>query len=156
MTSTIVNSTLSVTITEAITLGGTNYGSVNIHTIADIDEIDKRILTVTTSEVTVAEFGAASEKSKYITGDVQYMRFTNLDDTNHIVLNFQNIGNDEVAIKLDAGKTFLVFGDNVGGMGDVMDADNAAISSVALDSMKSVTADADTASCDLEMIIASK
>ena len=85
------------------------------------------------------------------------MRFTNLDDTNFITLTFKNDDNDEAAIKLDAGQSFIWNADNSGGVVDVLNAtQNAdAASDTALGSLTSVQADANTGSCDLEIFIAS-
>ena len=86
------------------------------------------------------------------------MRFTNLDDTNFLTLTFRNQDNDEVAIKLDAGKSFIWVGDNDDGMNLVMNAtqDADAASSTNFGSLTNIQADADTASCDLEIFVAEK
>ena len=154
MTTTITAADLTVTLTEAVMLNGYDQGSKNVQTISDVTEVNKRILVVTTTEATILTFGAAMAGGTYVVGDVKYMRFTNLDDTNFIVLTFANENDDEAAIKVDAGNSFVVFGDNSGGMADVMDAKDSALS-LSLGDMKSVTADADTASCDLEIFVAS-
>ena len=85
------------------------------------------------------------------------MIFSNLDDTNFVTLTFANENDDEVAIKLDAGQSIVWNGDNSGGMVDVFNATQAAdaASDTALGDMKSVQADANTASCDIEIFIAS-
>ena len=154
MTTTITAADLTVTLTEAVMLNGYDQGSKNVQTISDVTEVNKRILVVTTTEATILTFGAAMAGGTYVVGDVKYMRFTNLDDTNFIVLTFANENDDEAAIKVDAGNSFVVFGDNSGGMADVMDAKDSALS-LSLGDMKSITADADTASCDLEIFVAS-
>jgi len=59
MTTTIANATLTVTLTESITLNGAKQGATNTKTFADIDEISKRILTITTNEATIATFSGA-------------------------------------------------------------------------------------------------
>ena len=154
MATTLTASTLTVTLTEAVSLNGYDQGSKNVQTISDVTEVNKRILVVTTTEATILTFGAAMAGGTYVVGDVKYMRFTNLDDTNFIVLTFANENDDEAAIKVDAGNSFVVFGDNSGGMADIMDAKDSALS-LSLGDMKSITADADTASCDLEIFVAS-
>jgi hypothetical protein len=154
MTTTITAADLTVTLTEAVTLNGYDQGSKNVKTISSITEVNKRILVVTTTEATILTFGAAMAGGTYVVGDVKYMRFTNLDDTNHIVLTFANENDDEAAIKVDAGNSFQVFGDNSGGMADVLDAKDGALT-LSLGDMKSITADADTASCDMEIFVAS-
>ena len=157
MTSTLTAATLSVTLTESINLNGYDQGSKNITTIASIAEVSKRIVTVTTTEAVVATFSAAIAAGNYIAANIRYMRLTNLDDTNFITLTFRNQDNDEFAVKVDAGNSFLLYGDNANGMTAIFNAteDADAASSTNFGSLTNLQADADTASCDLEMFIAS-
>ena len=157
MTSTITAATLTVTLTEAITLNGYDQGAKNTVTIDNVTEVQKRILEITTNEATIATMsGAVASSGHFNDSFVRYMRFTNLDDTNFLTLTFTNSDNDEVAIKLDAGNSFMWFADNSGGMVDVFNATQAAdsASDTALASLTTIQADANTGSCDLEMIIA--
>ena len=149
---------LTVTHTEDITLNGQQFGGTNIKSFSGINELSKRILTITTAESTIATFSSAvASAGHYIAADVRYIRFTNQDSTNFITLTFRNQDNDEVAIKLDAGQTFVLNGDNAGGMVDIFNAtqDADAASDTALGDLTNIQADANTGSCDLEMIIAS-
>ena len=158
MASTITAATMKVTVTENITLNGRQQGSTNTTSIASINEISKRILTITTTESVIATFSAAvASAGHFVAASVRYMRFTNKDDTNFITLTFRNQDNDEVAIKLDAGQSFVWNADNSGGMVDVFNAtqDADAASDTALGDLTNIQADANTGSCDLEMLIAS-
>ena len=149
--------TLKVKIQEDIILDNQDYGSKRILEISSINEISKRILTITTTEAEILKFASTIDAGRYIIGDVRYMRFTNLDDTNFITLTFTNEDSDEVAIKLDAGQSFIWNGDNSGGLVDNFNAVTAgnAASDTALADVTSVQADANTASCDLEVFVAS-
>ena len=158
MASTLSSATMTVRVVESIKLNGTEQGAVNTKTISSINEISKRIITITTTESVIATFSAAAASAgHYVAADVRYMRFTNKDDTNFITLTFRNQDNDEVAIKLDAGQSFMWAADNNGGMVDVFNAteDADAASDTALGDLTNIQADANTASCDLEMFIAS-
>ena len=158
MASTITAANLKVKITEEIILNGKDQGGTTELTIGSINEISKRIVTITTAESTIATFSAAvASAGHYVAADVRYIRFTNLDDTNFITLTFRNQDNDEVAIKLDAEQSFIWNGDNNDGMTAVLNAtqDADAASSTNFGSLTNIQADADTASCDLEMFIAS-
>ena len=158
MASTITAATMKVTVTENITLNGRQQGSTNTTSIASINEISKRILTITTTESVIATFSAAvASAGHFVAADARYIRFTNKDDTNFITLTFRNQDNDEVAIKLDAGQSFIFNGDNGNGMTAVFNAtqDADAASDTAFGSLTNIQADANTASCDLEMLIAS-
>ena len=99
-------------------------------------------------------FSTLMAAGQSIPGKVQYLRFTNLDDTNFIILTFANQNDDEAAIKLDAGNTFIFAGDNSGGMVDVLDAIDGTGLTYSLGDLKSITVDADTASCDVEIFVA--
>ena len=150
--------TLNVTHTESITLHCQQFGGTNVNSITGINEISKRIVTITTTESVIATFSAAAASAgHYVAADVRYIRFTNLDSSNFITLTFRNQDNDEAAIKLDYGQSFVWNGDNVNGMTAVFnatqDADSA--SDTAFGSLTNIQADANTGSCDLEMLIAS-
>jgi len=158
MASTITSATMKVTLAEQINLNGSEQGSKNTLSISGINEISKRIVTITTTESTIATFSAAvASAGHYVAADVRYIRFTNKDDTNFITLTFRNQDNDEAAIKLDAGQSFIWNGDNANGMTAVLNAteDADAASSTNFGSLTNIQADADTASCDLEVFIAS-
>ena len=158
MATTLSSATMTVRVVESIKLNGTEQGAINTKTITGINEISKRIITITTAESVIATFSAAvASAGHYVAADVRYMRFTNKDDTNFITLTFRNQDNDEVAIKLDAGQSFMWAADNSGGMVDVFNAtqDADAASDTALGDLTNIQADANTASCDLEMFIAS-
>ena len=149
---------LTVTHTEDITLNGQQFGGTTIKSFSGINEISKRIITITVTESTIATFSAAvASAGHYIAADARYIRFTNQDGTNFITLTFRNLDNDEVAIKLDAGQSFVWNGDNVNGMTAFFNAtqDADAASDTAFGSLTNIQADANTGSCDLEIIIAS-
>ena len=57
---------LTVTHTEDITLNGQQFGTTSIKSISGINEISKRIATITTTEVTIATFGIAAGQGIYI------------------------------------------------------------------------------------------
>lgn len=151
------SATLTVKLTESLTIDGRDYGGVSSWTHSGISNITRRLETITSTEATIVSFGAAIGAGTYIPAEVKYMRFSNLDDTNFITLTFANEDDDEVAIKLDAGQSIVWNGDNSGGMVDVMNAIAAgdAASDTALGDLKSIQADANTASCDMEIYIAS-
>ena len=149
---------LTVTHTEDITLNGQQFGGTTVKSFSGINEISKRILTITTAECVIGTFSSAvASAGHYTAADVRYLIFTNLDGTNFVTLTFRNQDNDEVAIKVDAGQTFVLNGDNVNGMTAVLNAtqDADAASDTAFGSLTNIQADANTGSCDLEMIIAS-
>ena len=149
---------LTVTHTEDITLNGQQFGGTTIKSFTGINEISKRILTITTAECVIGTFSAAvASAGHYTAADVRYIRFTNLDGTNFVTLTFRNQDNDEFAVKLDAGQTLVLNGDNANGMTAIFNAtqDADAASDTAFGSLTNIQADANTGSCNLEVIIAS-
>ena len=140
---------LLITHTEDITLNGQQFGSTSTLSIPGINEISKRILTITTTECVIGTFSAAAASAgHFIAADVRYIRFTNQDTTNFITLTFRNQDNDEVAIKLDAGQSFILNGDNANGMSAIFNAtqDADAASDTAFGSLTNIQADANTGS----------
>ena len=154
MTSTLTAATLTVKITESIDLNGKDQGGSTTLSLASINEISKRIVTVTTTEVEVIAMSTTASTGTYIEGDVRYMRFTNLDDTNHITLTFKDEDNTEFAVLLDKGQSFIYNSDLSAGVVNTMHAGGSALT-VSLNDLVNVTALADTAACDVEIFVAS-
>ena len=156
MATTVASATLKVTLKEDIVLNGRQQGSESVLSIPSINEISKRILTIPTSEIEIIAMSTAVASGTYIESDVRYIRITNLDDTNHLFLIFKNEDNDEFVVKLDKGQSFVYNGDLAGGTNDTMEALTAGTASVSnVGYLLSVSAQADTDSCDLEMFTAS-
>ena len=108
MATTIKSGTLKTRVQESIILDGIEQGTSTLNTFSGINSITKRIITITTTESTIATFSAAAASAgHYVAADARYIRFTNKDDANFITLTFRNQDNDEVAIKLDAGQSFI-------------------------------------------------
>jgi len=156
MTSTVTAATMTVKITETIKLNGRDQGADNTLTIASVNEVSKRIVTATTTEQIILAFGTAVAAGQFDETKVVYIRITNLDDTNFVGLIFRNENSDEFSVKLDKGQSFIYNGDLAGGVVDTMDAvDNAGLTTNTFGDLVDITADADTASCDLELFVAS-
>jgi len=150
--------TLTLTITEDITIDERDYGGKQTFAITGVNDVTRRLVTVTTTEATILTFSSAIGPGAYIAADVMYLRLSNLDDTNFITLTFRNQDNDEVAIKLDSGKSLILCGDNSGGMVDIFNAtqDADVASDTDLGDLTNIQADANSASVDLEIYVASK
>ena len=114
--------TMTVTVKEAITLNSRDYGSTQTFSIASIADVARRVVTVPLTTQTLTTFASATAGGTFIPGKVQYIRITNLDATNFIILTFKNQKDDEVAIKVDAGKSFILTADSSNGMVDVLEA----------------------------------
>ena len=154
MATTITAATLTVTITEAVTLNGQDKGATNTLTVSSVTEVSQRIVEIPTSEITVLSFQATNPGAgTFDEADVRYIRLTNKDDTNHIQLIFASENSAECAHKLDAGHSFIIAADNSGGVVGIHDASASALT-VSFDDLTSIAALANTAACDLEYFVA--
>ena len=98
---------------------------------------------------TVAVLGTAVAAGTYIKTDVKYIRLTNKDDTNFITIGLLDTGAKSAYLKLEAGQTFTFYNDDL----ECDDDSGAAFST--FNEIDTINAQADTASCDLEIFIAS-
>ena len=119
MASTVSASTLKVTITESITLNGSNQGATNTVSVSNVDEVFKRIITCpANNETRIADFHSSVADATITPFDVQdvvYMRLTNLDDTNNITKSLHiDVGEDDTtadetaSILIQPGKSFIM------------------------------------------------
>jgi len=157
MASTVTTATMTVTVSESITLNGKNQGSINTLSIPAIANISKRIVNVPTSEVEILTMGTAVGAGIFDETKVLYIRITNLDNENHVGLIFKNENNDEAGLKLDRGQSFIYNGDLDSGVVDTMDAiQNSTLSTNVFADLVNITATANTAACDIEIFVACK
>ena len=90
MASTISAATLTVTVTESIVLNGSNMGATNTLSVASINEINQRIVTIDAGNVrTLFNFGGAVAAGEFVRANVKYLRITNKDDTNTVSINIR-------------------------------------------------------------------
>lgn len=147
MATTITPASLYVSIVESITLGGIDQGSTVSLTIASIAKFTRRILNaITTSTGTeLLKLSTTEGAGQAIGSALKYLRITNLDDTNYVLLHVE--GNSHyVQHKLEAGKSYLLGSD---------DFDNAsALTSYSAEDITTVRALANTAAVQLEVVIA--
>ena len=117
MSTEITAGTLTVTITEALTMVHSTAADNRTHsqtitkTFANIDNLEKRLLNLpNTNQVEVASFGAtaATGLAVYKRSSVQYIRITNLDDTNGVAAIIESTGADTVALLVDPGATLML------------------------------------------------
>ena len=148
--------TLTVKLQENIVLGGQNMGSLNTFSVSGIKNVVKRLMTATTAGASILTFHNSEEAAgQYIEANVRYIRITNLDDTNHIYLTFKNEDNDEFIVLLDKGQSFIYNSNLDGGVVNTFDSkDTTSASTDQLGDLTNITAKADTASCDIEVYIA--
>ena len=110
MASTITAASLTVTTTESITLNGSNMGATNVFTVADVGEINQRIVSLDATNVrTLFEFGSTIGSGTYIVANVKYVRITNKDDTNSVRVNIES-SSSNCWIKINAGASWMLSG----------------------------------------------
>tara|TARA_R100001594_G_scaffold38491_1_gene69748 strand:+ start:729 stop:1184 length:456 start_codon:yes stop_codon:yes gene_type:complete len=148
--------TLKTTLLEEITLNGDEQRILTSKSYSSISEFSRRIVSVLTAGIELMKFHDTAAAGQFVYGDVRYIRITNLDTTNHVYLTFKNAQNDEFIVLLDIGQSFIYNSNMDGGVVNTFDANTAgAASSDNLGTLTSISGKADTATADVELIIAS-
>ena len=151
MSTTLTAATMTVTVTEAISLNGKDQGATNSFTVASINEVYKQIVTATTTATTFLKFGTAASAGTLIRADVSYLRITNLDDTNFVTIGLSDDSADTAYIKLEKKQSVIIGGTDEGPQVDIHASAGAFAAWADVDSL---ILDADTASCDVEIFAA--
>jgi len=149
MATTVTNANLTVTLTDSVTLNGQSYGNTNTLTIGEIDEVYSRVVEVPISAYTnILQLGTTGQ-GQVTSANVQYIRVTNLDDTNYINLKMFSDDGDAMVVKVKAGNSFIIGGAQ-------FDADNADISQAGMSygTAFTMSAEATVAPCDIEVFAA--
>ena len=156
---------LTVTITESVTLNGAARGSSNALTVSGINDVYHRVITCPDdSQVAVATFKSTLNNTTEQVLDmelVKYIRITNLDASNPVILNLMIDTNEDdsaadksASIQIEAKKSF-VYGSTV----DSIDVDddaatiNSALSSLV--DLRSIVVDPLSEAVQVEVFIAS-
>jgi len=149
MATLVDDATLTVTVNEDVKLNGQQVGSKVVQTISGINEASRRIFSVPTYETEILALSSSAGAGTYVTANMQYIRITNLDDTNFVRLTFSSGSLNRYDMKLPAKRTAIFTSPSISGS----DAGNSFGSFVDFDSMK---ASANTAAVDVEIFVASK
>ena len=153
MGTSITAADLTVTVSENLTLNGVQQGSSNKLTLSDIAEFSRRIVTVPTSEVSIVAFGDAVGAGTFHNTAVLYIRFTNLDNANYVTLNFEGANSTDFSIRLDKNRgTHIITATHATlGVDDYCD-----VAASTLEKLETIKATANTGTCDVEVVVASK
>ena len=148
----IATGTMTITITESLDVGTTVMDTAtSVAKTVTVNDIFKRVITCPTSEIVLYLTHASVPQGYVLDKDlIKYMRITNHDGANFVTLRVTDGNNDEFAYKLAAGESFILWGHAA----SMSAADAAGAGAVNAD-IASVEAQADTAACDLEIVIAS-
>tara|TARA_R110000744_G_C19097015_1_gene533130 strand:+ start:117 stop:593 length:477 start_codon:yes stop_codon:yes gene_type:complete len=152
--------TLTVTLTEDLTLNGYQQGSSNSFAVASVTQVLKKIITLKTGvDTTIASFQADQSTSDNAIDlqSVRYIRITNLEASNPVDISLQiaaaegGTANMSASILLEAGKSFV--------MGSVHDgiavSDANATIVTALTDLESILMNPGTNAVNIEIFIAS-
>ena len=117
MATRLTGGTLTVTITESLTMTHATTADNRTHsqtitkTFSGIDQLNKRVLNLpNTNQVKILDLGttAASAPGTFLRSAVEYIRITNLDDTNGVTVILEDTGADTAAILIDADSSLLL------------------------------------------------
>ena len=147
MATTVTAADLTVTITEAISLNGVQYGNSINKTFSTQGQVDQRIMSIAVGEGTFTDifsFSTVDGQGQGVKNDYAYFRITNLDDTNFVTL--QITAGDTFWIKLKAGESFML-------MDNQMDAIASSVVFGAFADITKVSADASDTACDIEYTV---
>lgn len=143
-------STLTTKITESVTLNGKSFGNEITKTHANIKTAKQTVVEVGTGSFMELFDFAGSRTGIGTAQDAksQYIRITNLDANNFVVINvYLDLSTDEyIAFKIPAGGCFLLCEDKMESGG------NAATTTLL--QIDAVNARADTATVQVEVFIA--
>ncbi len=119
MATTVTAANLTVVISENITLNGTTYDQNVTHTISSIGNYMKKILPLGASASQVVnEFASTPRNNQFDIDDLKYIRVTNLDDTDEVIVNFVDSSTETAAIQVEAGKSVVLFDTKIAGADD--------------------------------------
>lgn len=136
---------LTNTNSSTVTIGGTTYSVAVSETISLTDDnAVQQVVTVPTSETQIAGVGAVGAGSL---ADVKFGIIVNRDGTNFIRLRLADTGGHTTDVKLLAGEYFVIHNRSLN-----VSATEGAFASFS--SIDTISAQADTASCDVEILLA--
>ena len=110
MASTVTPTTLSVTVSETITLNGTTFDTINTQEIQNVGNYVNNVFNIQTGTQEILKFsrtGVAPRDGEYDVDLVKYIRLTNADDTTDVKIVMGYVSADQ-NITLEAGGTFVM------------------------------------------------
>ena len=145
MASTVTASTATITISENIVLNGVSYGNAISKSFESQGEVIQRIMSIATTFTDIFHTSTVDGRGQVVAADWCYFRITNLDDTNYVTLRLYN-GTDSQFFKLEAGESFFLMSPDI-------DIDASGTSFNAFADITQIAAVADTAACDVEVLM---
>ena len=148
MATTVTKATLAVQILEDITLNGTQHGSKTIHESQQISQVDERILSIPTYEVSVLNLSSSDGAGTYDTDKIRYVRLTNLDNKNFLRLEFASgSAGSQFDVKLRPNTSYIFTNASISGS-------SAGVTFGSFSDITTVKAKADSSAIDLGLFVA--
>ena len=154
--------TLTTTIREELTLNGIERGSTNTLSITGVNEVMQRMVSCPANQdTTIALFKAAvnTAEGALDLDNVKYIRVTNLDSSNEVVLSLQisaaenGTADASTSILIAAGRSFIMGSPHDGIATD--DDGTTVITDTNLNDLESLIVDPKTNAVVVELFIAS-
>ena len=145
MASTVTASTATITISENITLNGVTYGNAISKAFTTQGEVIQRIMNIGVAFTEIFNATTVDGRGQVVVNDWCYFRITNLDDTNFLTLRLYD-STDSQFFKIEAGESFFL-------MSPEIDIDASGTTFNAFSDVNEIGAIADTATCDVEVLM---
>ena len=143
--------TLTVSVKEELTINGKDRGNTNSISIDNVTELFSRVVTITNTENDILNFQAGTAKgSTLVDATLQYLRITNLSESNNVNLRFQDVANTkEFSVRISGSESFVLFN-------DVLDTNEGSdlSGSISLSQLERISAVAPSGTPDIEIFAA--
>ena len=118
MASTITDGKLIIKISESLLLNGEEQGAVTTKVLTGINEISKRIVNlVQDTNHNIAQFASTkTSASEYDVSKLEYIRITNLDGSEAIIVSYNTYGPATATLPIQPGGSVLLFGKGANGI----------------------------------------
>jgi len=139
---------LKVTISEELVLNGNDLGTQNVFTDSSITYASRGVMDLdAVSNREVVKFDSKTKAGTFADGTVEYLRLTNLDETNGIVLDIRG-SSEQYFVEVEPLCSFIL-------SNNIMDANDATAGQVfSTANIDSISAKAKAGTPDIEYFIA--
>ena len=145
MATTIIPANCTITITESYNLNGVSYGNTTNKTYTSQGEVIQRVMSIGVAFTEIFNATTIDGRGQVVVNDWAYFRITNLDDTNFLTLRLYD-STDSQFFKIEAGESFFL-------MSPEIDIDASGTTFNAFSDVNEIGAIADTATCDVEVLM---
>ena len=145
MATTIIPANCTITITESYNLNGVSYGNTTNKTYTSQGEVIQRVMSIGVAFTEIFNATTIDGRGQVVVNDWAYFRITNLDDTNFLTLRLYD-STDSQFFKIEAGESFFL-------MSPEIDIDASGTTFNAFSDVNEIGAIADTAACDVEVLM---